>query len=116
MIFLENCEHQKKRHRTSQQAYRLQHQEQIKKCNNKYFDNGKRKLDEINMEILKSNPIPTYLDVEEISRPMIVDKCTKKKARNRHSIWMLFHPIKQDKFHPSQEQTPSRIILIKQIQ
>ena len=30
------------------------------------------------MKILKSNPIPTYIDVEEISRPIIVDKRTKK--------------------------------------
>jgi hypothetical protein len=30
------------------------------------------------MKILKSNPIPAYIDVEEILRPMIVDKCTKK--------------------------------------
>ena len=30
------------------------------------------------MKILKSNPIPTYIDVEEISRPIIVDKRTRK--------------------------------------
>jgi hypothetical protein len=77
-VFLENYEQQKKRHRASQQAYRLQNQEQIKKYNKNYFENRKRKLDEINMKILKSNPIPTYIDVEEISRPIIVDKRTKK--------------------------------------
>ena len=77
-VFLENYEQQKKRHRASQKAYRLQHQDQIKKYNKKYFENRKRKLDEINMKILKSNPIPTYIDVEEISRPIIVDKRTKK--------------------------------------
>ena len=76
--FLEKYEQQKKRHRASQQAYRLQHQEQIREYNRKYFDDRKRKLDEINIKILKSNPIPTYIDVEEISRPIIVDKRTRK--------------------------------------
>ena len=50
----------------------------LKEYNRKYFENRKRKLDEINMKILKSNPFPTYIDVEEISRPIIVDKRTKK--------------------------------------
>jgi hypothetical protein len=76
--FLEKYEQQKKRHRASQQEYRLQHQEQIREYNKKYFENRKQKLDEINMKILKSNPIPTYIDVEEISRPVKVDKRTKK--------------------------------------
>jgi hypothetical protein len=76
--FLEKYEQQKKKHRASQQAYRLQHQEQIKEYNRKYFEDRKRKLDEINMKILKSNPIPTYIDVEEISRPVKIDKRTKK--------------------------------------
>ena len=52
--FLENYEQQKKRHRASQQAYRLQHQEQIKEYNKKYFENRKRKLEEINRKIFKS--------------------------------------------------------------
>jgi hypothetical protein len=76
--FLENYEQQKKRHRASQKAYRLQYQEQIKKYDNHKIENRERKLDEINMETLKSNPIPTYIDVEEISRPIIVYKHTKK--------------------------------------
>ena len=66
---------QKKRHRASQQEYRQQHQDQIKEYNRKYFEKRKRKLDEINRKILKSNP--TYIDVEEISRPVIVDKRTR---------------------------------------
>ena len=61
--FLEKYE-QKKRHRASQQEYRLRHHEQIREYNRKYFEDRKRKLDEINMKILKSNPIPTYIDVE----------------------------------------------------
>ena len=76
--FLENYEQQKKRHRASQQAYRLQHQEQIREYNRKYFENKKQKFNDINMKILKSNPIPTYIDVEEISRPIKIDKRTKK--------------------------------------
>ena len=79
--FLEKYEQQKTRHRASQQAYRLQHQEQIKNYNKEYLENRKRKLDEINMKILKSNPIPTYIDVEEISKPVIVDKRTKKSKK-----------------------------------
>ena len=77
-VFLEKYEQQKQRHRASQQAYRQQHQEQIKEYNKKYFDNRKRILNEINSKIFKSNPEPTFIDVEEISRPMIVDKRTKK--------------------------------------
>ena len=96
--FLENYEQQKKRHRASQQAYRLQHQEQIKEYNRRYFENRKQKLNEINMKILKSNPIPTVINVEEISRPVKVDKRTKKE-RNKRSTWILFHPIKQGNIH-----------------
>jgi hypothetical protein len=33
------------------------------------------------MKILKSNPISTYIDVEEISKPIIVDKRTKKSKK-----------------------------------
>ena len=76
--FLEKYEQQKKRHSISQQAYRLQHQEQIREYNRKYFEDRKRKLDEINRKIFKSNPIPTYIDVEEISKPIIVDKRSRK--------------------------------------
>ena len=43
-VFLEKYEEQKKRHKASQQAYRIQNQEQIKKYDNKYFENRKRKL------------------------------------------------------------------------
>ena len=87
--FLEKYEQQKKKHRASQQAYRLQHQEQIKKYNKNYFENRKRRLDEINMKILKSNPTPIYIDVEEISRPLKIDKRTKmgkKQALNKDII------------------------------
>ena len=94
--FLEKYEQQKKKHRASQQAYRLQHQEQIREYNKKYFENRKRKLDEINMKIFKSNP--TYIDVEEISRPIKIDKRTKK-GKKKHFIWILFHLIKPDKIH-----------------
>ncbi len=59
------------RHRASQQAYRQQHQEQRKEYNRKHLENRKQK-------ILKSNPISTVIDVEEISRPVKVDKGTKK--------------------------------------
>jgi hypothetical protein len=58
--FLEKYEQQKKRHRASHQAYRLQNQEQIKKYNKKYFENRKRKLNEY-FKILKSDPIPTFV-------------------------------------------------------
>ena len=77
-VFLENYEKYKKKHRASQQAYRLQHQEQIKEYNKKYFEERKRKLDEINKKILKSNPIPTDINIAEISRPVKIDKRTKK--------------------------------------
>jgi hypothetical protein len=37
------------------------------------------------MKILRSNPITTYIDVEEISRPIIVNKCSKKgKKQSLH--------------------------------
>ena len=52
-VFLEKYEQQKKRHRASQQEYRLQHQEQIREYNKKYFENRKQRLDEINMKIIK---------------------------------------------------------------
>ena len=94
--FLQKYEQQKKRHRASQQAYRLQHQEQIREYNRKYFENRKLKLDEINRKILKSNP--TYIDVEEISRPIKLINAPKKE-RNKHFIWILSHPIKPDKIH-----------------
>jgi hypothetical protein len=76
--FLEKYEQQTKRHRASQQEYRLQHQAQIREYNRKYFEDRKRKLDEINPKILNSNPVPTFIDVEEISRPIKIDKRTKK--------------------------------------
>jgi len=77
-IFLENYEKYKKKHRASQKTYRQQHQEQIREYNKKYFEEKKRKLDEINKKIFKSNPIPTNIDIEEILRPVKIDKRTKK--------------------------------------
>lgn len=76
--FLEKYEQQKKKHRALQQAYRQQHQEKIKEYNKKYFDDRRRKLNEINMKLLKANPKPTEVNVEEISQPIIIDKRTKK--------------------------------------
>ena len=99
--FLENYEQQKKRHRASQQAYRLQHQEQIKEYNRKYFENRKRKLNEINMKIIKSNPIPTVVNVEEISRPVKVDKRTKKGKKQ--ALHMDIIPSYQTRQHPLDE-------------
>jgi len=99
--FLENYEQQKKRHRASQQAYRLQHQEQIKEYNRRYFENRKQKLNEINMKILKSNPIPTVINVEEISRPIKVDKRTKKGKKQ--ALHMDIIPSYQTRQNPLDE-------------
>lgn len=85
-VFLENYEKYKKKHRASQQAYRLQHQEQIKEYNKKYFEERKRKLDEINKKILKSNPIPTDINIAEISRPVKIDKRTKKGKKQALNV------------------------------
>ena len=85
-IFLENYEKYKKKHRASQQAYRLQHQEQIKEYNKKYFEERKRKLDEINKKILKFNPIPTDINIAEISRPVKIDKRTKKGKKQALNV------------------------------
>ena len=52
----------------------MKHQEKIRAYTRKYFEDRKRKLDEINMKTLKSNPIPTFVDAEEISRPVKMDK------------------------------------------
>ena len=101
--FLEKYEQQKKRHRASQQAYRLQHQEQIKEYNKKYFEDRKRKLDEINMKIFKSNPIPTNIDVEEISRPIKIDKRTKKGKKQ--ALHMDIVPSYQTRQNPLGENS-----------
>ena len=80
-VFLENNEKYKKKHRASQKTYRQQHQEQIKEYNRKYFEERKRKLEEINKKIFKSNPIPTHLDFEEILRPVVINKRAKKRKK-----------------------------------
>ena len=49
-----------------------------------------------NMKIFNSNPIPSFIDVEEISRKLIN---APNWARNNHFIVILSHHIKQDKFH-----------------
>lgn len=77
-LFLEKHEQQKIKHRASQQAYRTQHQEQIRDYNKRYFEERKKKLNEINEKLLKPASIPTQINIPEIIQPEKIDKRTRK--------------------------------------
>jgi len=80
--FLAKYEQQKQKHRASQQAYRTSHQEQIKQYNKKYFEEKKKKLNEINEKLLKPTSIPTQINIPEIIQPEKIDKRTRKGKKN----------------------------------
>ena len=81
-LFLEKHEQQKIKHRASQQAYRTQHQEQIRDYNKRYFEERKKKLNEINEKLLKPASIPTQINIPEIIQPEKIDKRTRKGKKN----------------------------------
>jgi hypothetical protein len=53
------------------------HDVAIREYDRKYFEDKKRKLDEGNMKILRSNPM--LREMEKTSRPIRIDELTKTK-------------------------------------
>jgi len=85
--FLEKYEQRKQKHRASQQAYRISHQEQIKQYNKIYQENIKRQRDEINKKLMKADlPPPAPISVAEISKPPKIDKRTRHGKRQVQHI------------------------------
>ena len=75
--FLKKIEEQKDKHKQAQAKYRANKQEEIKKYNQKYNEEKRARLNEINKKIIKAPPTP--INVKKIQEePPKVDKRTRR--------------------------------------
>ena len=80
--FLKKIEEQKDKHKQAQAKYRANKQEEIKKYNQKYNEEKRARLNEINKKIIKAPPTP--INVKKIQEePPKVDKRTRR-GKNKH--------------------------------
>lgn len=77
IAFLDKINKQKQKHNEAQAKYRASKAEEIKVYNQKYHEEKRTKLKEINKKLLKE-PTPTLINIQEITEPPKVDKRTRR--------------------------------------